>query len=88
MGEARLLFAITIVLGLVIDAFIFSLTRQLWSELVHNIVVEQAKDAELANRIVLYVLDFGMAMVLMGGIGILLAAAVVYPAYYRLTGRR
>ena len=88
MGEARLLFAITLFLGLVIDVFILSLTRPLWNELVHKIVVEQARDAALANRIILYVLDFGMAVALMVGIGILLAAAVVYPAYYRLTGRR
>ena len=88
MGEARLLFVVTIVLGVVVDAFIFPLTRQLWNELIHNIVVEQTKDAALVNRVLLHVLDYGMAVALMGGIGILLAAAVVYPAYYRLTGRR
>ena len=77
MGEARILFAITILLGLVIDALIFSLTRELWSGLVHSVVVEQARDAELANRIALYVLDYGMAAALMGGMGILLAAAGV-----------
>ena len=88
MGEARVLFAITIGLGIVIDALIFPVTRQLWGALVHDIVMEQAKDADLASRILLYVIDVGMAVVLMGGIGIFLAAAVVYPAYYRLTGRR
>ena len=88
VGETRILFAITILLGLVIDALILSLTRELWSGLVHSVVVEQARDAELANRIALYVIDLGMAVALMGGIGILLAAAVVYPGYYRITGRR
>ena len=88
MGEARVLFLITLVLGLVIDVLILSVTSQLWRGLVHEMVVEQAKDAELVYRVTLYTLDLGMAVLLMVGIGISLAAAVVYPAYYRLTGRR
>ena len=87
MGEARILFGITIFLGLVIDVLIRSVTLQLWRE-VHEVVVDLTAEVGWVERILWWTVDGLIAALVIGGIGILLAAAVVYPAYYRLTGRR
>ena len=50
-------------------------------------IVEQAKDADLANRIALHTLDLVMAVALMVGIGLLLAGACVQTVARALSRR-
>ena len=63
--------------GMLINFLIWPVTKTIWSESVHKMLLEQARDADLANRIALYTLDLGMAIFLMVGIGLFLAVACV-----------
>ena len=78
----------TVLLGVIFDVLIFSLTHQFWREFVHEVVVDLTAEVGWVERILWWAVDGLSAVMMIGGIGILLAAAVVYPAYYRLTGRR
>ena len=67
----------TFAFGMLINILILPVTKPIWSSFVHQTLIEQARDAELAYRTTLYALDLGMAVALMAGIGFLLAAAFV-----------
>lgn len=88
MGESRVLLGITLVLGIFLDVLFFSWTLQFWSATVHEVAVQQIAESEWHLKILWAVIDVLFAILVVGGIGILMAAALVYPAYYRLTGRR
>ena len=66
---------------------LWPVTKQVWCELVHKVLLEQARDTELAYRIALYTLDLGMALALMAGIGLLLTAAWVQTVANALSWR-
>ena len=67
----------TFAFGMLINFLIWPVTKTIWSSIVHQTLLEQAREAELANKLALYALDLGMAVALMVGIGIFLAAACV-----------
>ena len=77
----------TVVLSIPINILLWLVTKPIWSELFHTMIVEQAKDADLANRIALYTLDLVMAVALMVGIGLLLAGACVQTVARKLSRR-
>ena len=77
----------TLAFGMAVDMLLWPVTKQIWSELVHKVLLEQARDTDLAHRIALYTLDLGMALALMAGIGLLLAAACVQTVANALSRR-
>ena len=67
----------TVVLSIPINILLWPVSKNIWSTFVHQVLLEQARDAELAYKIILYALDLGMAVALMASMGLLLAAACV-----------
>ena len=88
MDESKGLFVATIILGLVFDVILCALTRQFWSVTVHQVLIELITEAGWGEKIIWAAVDAVFAVIIGVGIGILLAAALVYPIYYRLTGKR
>lgn len=77
----------TLALGITIDILLWPITKAIWSELVHKVVLEQARDPELLNRLVYYTLDGLLAVALMIGIGLGLASACVQTLVNALSRR-
>ena len=77
----------TVAFGMLINILIWPVTKTIWSSIVHQTLLEQARDAELAHRIALYTLDLGMAVLLMAGFGLLLAVACVQSVTNALSRR-
>ena len=77
----------TFAFGMLINILIWPVTKTIWSAFVHQTLLEQARDAELAHRITLYALDLGMAVALMAGIGFWMAAACVQTVANALSRR-
>ena len=67
----------TVMLSIPINIPLLPLTKAFWSGFVHQPLLEQAIDAELAYRIALHALDLLVAAALMAGIGLVLAALCV-----------
>ena len=77
----------TLAFGIAVDILLWPVTKQIWSELIHKVLLEQARDTDLAYRTALYVLDLGMALALIAGIGFLVAAACVQTVASALSRR-
>ena len=77
----------TVVLSIPINILLWPVTKMIWSELIHTVLLEQAKDADLVYRIALYALDLLMAVTLMAGIGLVLAAGCVQTVASALSRR-
>ena len=88
MGEPRPLLWITLGVGGLLDWLLFSLTVQLWRVTVHDVISDAMVGAGWPEKLLWVTLDLTFAGVIILGIGIVLAFAIVYPIYYRLTGRR
>ncbi len=73
--------------GIAVDILLWPVTNQIWSELIHKVLLEQARDTDLAYRTALYALDLGMALALIAGIGFLVAAACVQTVASALSRR-
>ncbi len=71
---------LAVVLSIPINYVLWPITQPLWNTFIHQPVLEQAKDAELANRILLYTVDVGAGVLFMVGIGFMLAWAGVQAA--------
>ena len=88
MDEPKILLGITLLLGLILDVLIFSWTLQFWSATIHEVAVQEIAEATWLLKVLWAIIDGLFFVLMVGGVGVLLAAALVYPAYYRLTGRR
>ena len=63
--------------GVYIDILIWSATAALWSDSVHKAVLEQKVGAGWAADIAWILIDGAFAVLIMGGTGVWLAAAIV-----------
>ena len=64
-------------LGVFIDLIILSTTRAFWGEVIHEIIMELQAETGLAADIVLTLLDGVMAVLIIGGVGFVVAGAIV-----------
>ena len=72
------------VLGVSIDILIWPATSSLWRDFVHGIVAEQKASAGWIADVAWILIDGGMAVLIIGGTGVWLAAAVVVSVSNRL----
>ena len=64
-------------LGVFIDLILLSTTRAFWREVIHEIIMELQAETGLAADIILTLLDGVMAVLIIGGVGFVVAGAIV-----------
>ena len=65
------------ILGVFIDILIWPVTTSLWREFVHKVALEEKADSAWTLDIAWTLIDGAFAVLIMGGAGFVVAAAIV-----------
>ncbi len=68
---------LTVAVGIFIDILIWPFTSEFWRENVHKVFLEQKVDAGWAEGMTWILLDGIFAVLIIGGIGVMLASGTV-----------